>query len=208
MSQLIACRNKNGIVLAADSKAIDFDPSGKMIDFQVDRLIQLSQHTAILTGGAAEGEKMCAALKGFLSEEGVDDIEEVYGAALPFLATEYERFMRKYCETLPLDPIHHVHFILAGYTEKVDQDPFRLYLLWTKKKLPQLDGDEITSAFAIPRLMRLEYNLNRLSKENKPLEQVLPEIQKTMERLSESQEEIGPPFSYAFITKEGFAKKS
>lgn len=204
MSQLIACKNEKGIVLATDSKAIDFDSGGNMVDHQVDRLIQLTQHTAILTGGAAEGEKMCHRLKDFLSDEGVQDIEEVYGAALPFLATEYERFMRTYCEILPLDPIHHVHFILAGYAGKNTQKPFQLYLVWTKKKLPLLDGDEITSAFAVPRVMRLEYNLNRFCKENKPLEEILPEIRNTLEKLSESQEEIGPPFSYAFITMEGF----
>jgi hypothetical protein len=204
MSQLVACKNEKGIILATDSKAIDFEPSAQMVDHTVDRLIQLTHHTAILAGGAAEGVKMCHTLKDFISEEGVKGIEEVYGAALPFLATEYERFMRKYCETLPLDPIHHVHFILAGYSEKETQNPFRLYLVWTKKKLPQLDGDEITTAFAVPRIMRLEYNLNRLCKEDRALDEILPEIRNTLERLPESQEEVGPPFSYAFITMEGF----
>ena len=46
--------------------------------------------------------------------------------------------------------------------------PHRLYLIWTKKKLPQLDGDEITSAFAVPRLIRLGCKLNQLCKENAP----------------------------------------
>lgn len=204
MSQLIACKNDNGIILAADSKALDIDARGKMIDLEVDRLIQLTRHTAILTGGASEGEKMCHAFKEFVSEEGINDIEDIYGAALPFLATEYERFMRKYCEILPLDPIHHVHFILAGYGERDTRNPFRLYLVWNKKKLPQLDGDEIGSAFAVPRIMRLEFNLNRLCKENRALDRILPEIRKTMEKLAESQEEIGPPFSYALITTGGF----
>lgn len=204
MSQVIACKNKKGIVLATDSKAIDFDPSGQMMDHTVDRLIQLTPYTAVLAGGAGEGVKMCHTLKDFLVKEDINHVEEVYGAALPFLATEYERFMRKYCEVLPLDPIHHVHFILAGYTQKDTHNPFRLYLVWTKKKLPQLDGDEITTAFAVPRIMRLEYKLNRLCKENRALDDILPEIRDTLEKLPESQEEVGPPFSYAFITTEGF----
>jgi hypothetical protein len=204
MSQLVACKDEKGIILATDSKALDFDAGGQMMDHTVQRLIQLTPYTAILSGGAAEGVKMCHTLKDFLSEERVKGIEEVYSAALPFLATEYERFMRKYCEVLPLDPLHHVYFILAGYTERETQDPFRLYLVWTKKKLPQLDGDEITSAFAIPRIMRLEYTLNRLCKENRALDDILPEIRNTLEKLPESQEEVGPPFSYAFITTEGF----
>jgi hypothetical protein len=206
MSQLIACQNTNGIVLATDGKAVDFDPRGKMIDLEVQRLLQISQHTAILTGGAADGVEMCHALRNFLQEEGLDDIQEVYGASLSFLSTEFERFMRKRCEILPVDPIHHVYFILAGYTAKDPQRPFRLYLLWTKKKLPQLDGDEISFAYTAPRIMGLEYKLNQLCRGNAPLDRILPEIKKSMEKLSKTQEEIGPPFSYAFITKDGFLK--
>jgi hypothetical protein len=204
MSQLIVCQNANGIVLATDGKAIDFDPSGKMIELKVDRLVQLSRQTAILTGGAADGVEMCHALRNFLKEEGLDDIQEVYGATLPFLSTEFERFMRKKCEILPVDPIHHVYFVLGGYTAKDTQRPFRLYLFWTKKKLPQLDGDEITFAYTAPRIMGLEYRLNQFCKEDAPLDQILPEIKTVMEKLAKAQEEIGPPFSYAFITKDGF----
>ena len=206
MSQLIVCQNAHGIVLATDGKAIDFDPTGKMIELKVDRLVQLSLQTAILTGGAADGAEMCHALRNFLQEEKLEDIQEVYGASLPFLSTEFERFMRKRCEILPVDPIHHVYFILAGYTAKDPQRPFRLYLLWTKKKLPQLDGDEISVAYTAPRIMGLEYKLNQLCKESAPLETILLEVKKGMEKVAKTQEEIGPPFNYAFITKEGFRR--
>lgn len=70
MSQLIACQDAHGIVLATDSKAIDFDLSGKMVYLEVDRLVPLSQHTAILAGGAPEGVQMCHALRSFIAEEG------------------------------------------------------------------------------------------------------------------------------------------
>jgi 20S proteasome alpha/beta subunit len=206
MSQLIACQNAHGIVLATDGKAIDFDPTGKMIELKIDRLVQLSRQTAILTGGAADGAAMCHALRNFLQEEKVEDIQEVYGASLPFLSTEFERFMRKRCEILPVDPIHHVYFVLAGYTAKDPQRPFRLYLLWTKKRLPQLDGDEISFAYTAPRIMGLEYKLNQLCRENAPLDQILLEVKKGMEKVAKTQEEIGPPFNYAFITKEGLRR--
>jgi len=181
MSQLIACQNTHGIVLAADGKAVDFDLSGKIIELTVDRLVHLCQHAAIF-------------------------IQDVYGASLPFLSTEFERFMRKRCEILPVDPIHHVYFVLGGYTAKDPQRPFRLYLLWTKKKLPQLDADEISFAYTAPRIMGLEYRLNQLCKEDAPLDQILSEVKKGMEKVAKTQEEIGPPFSYAFITKEGFSR--
>jgi len=82
MSQLISCQNANGIVLAADSRAIFFDVSGKMSDIKINRLVQLSQHTAILTGGATEGMEMCQTLKRFVTEEGLNEIQDSWLASM------------------------------------------------------------------------------------------------------------------------------
>jgi hypothetical protein len=107
---------------------------------------------------------------------------------------------------MPLDPIHQAYFILAGLSTTSQEDPYRMYLIWTKKKLPQLDGDEITTAFTIPRIIRLEYRLSRLCKENASIERVLGEVKSVMENLAASQDEIGGPFSFASITKDGFKR--
>ena len=207
MSQLIAVKNTNGIVVAADSKALDSDTFGNITEYSINRLIKLSDHTAILAGGAVAGENMCRALKEFISEERLLDVEAVYTAALPFLVSEYQQFMRKSCEVLPLDPIHHIHFILAGYSGKNIRNPFQLYLLWTKKKRPQLDGDEITSAFCVPRLIRLEHSLNQMAHSNAPLEKVYTEVRLGMEKLAEIQEDVAGPMTYAVITRDGFQRR-
>jgi hypothetical protein len=203
MSQLIACRNAQGIVLAADSLAVDVDAKGTMIEVKTVRLVPLTGNAAILTGGAAEGAGMCQALKRFMAEEGLSDVQDIYRTALPFLASEYEQFMRKKCQAIPVDPLHYVHFILAGVSSKDSAEPHRMYLLWTKKSLPQLDGDEIGLAYTIPRRMGLEYTLGRLCRENKPLDEILHTVRKHMEALGQSQEEVGAPFTYALITREG-----
>jgi hypothetical protein len=206
MSLVVACKNKNGIVLAADSKSMDMDANGEIRELRVTRMFQLSRNAAILAGGTAEGESMALSLRSFVQSESLSDIQDVYAAALPFLASEYDRYMRKACELLPLDPIHQIHFILAGYTEKDAQNPYRLYLVWTKKKLPQLDGDEITLAFAVPRIMKLEYKLNRLCRGNAGLDLIRTEIQKSLEKQSQMREEIGAPFHFAYVTEAGFQK--
>ena len=206
MSQLIVCRNSHGIILSSDSNADDVDVGGNLTSRQIKRLFQLSSHAAILTGGAAAGEQMCHSLKDFVAQEGLRDVEDVYTAAMPFLASEFEHHMRKTCEFMPVDPIHQVYFILAGYSSKDAASPFHLYFLWTKKKLPQLDGDEITSAFTAPRIIRLEYKLHQLCKDETPLEQILPEIRTALGKQAEVQEEVAAPFSYAFITKDGFRR--
>jgi hypothetical protein len=206
MSQILACKTESGILLAADSKAVDFTPQGEMVPLQVSRLTQLTPHSAILAGGAAAGEGMCRSLKEFLAKEKLIDIEEVYAAALPFLATEYERFMRKTCAFLPIDPIHHVHFILGGYSGKNTQKPFQLHLMWNKKSLPQLDGDEIASVFSVPRLISLEYRLSRAVAAAKAPRDLLPDIRQSLEKQSTASEDIAGPFAFGIITRAGFEK--
>lgn len=205
MAQIIACKSVNGIVLAGDSKSWAFQPDGKMQQLEVERLFQLSQKAGILASGTAEGINMCSALKQFVQEEGLHNVDEIYNAALPFLGSEYEKFMRKECEMPPLEPIHNIYFVLGGHTGK-EIDPFRLYLIWTKKKLPQLDGDEITNAYTIPRRMGLEYKLNYLCREKTSVDAIADAIKEAMEKLGVSQEEVGSPFVYASITKSGFQR--
>jgi 20S proteasome alpha/beta subunit len=203
MSQLIACRSPQGIVLAADSLAVDFDTKGALIEVKTARLVPLTGNVAILAGGAADGTGMCQALKRFIAEEGLSDVQDIYRTALPFLASEYEQFMRKKCQAIPVDPLHHVHFILAGVSSPDAAQPYRMYLMWTKKSLPQLDGDEIGLAYSIPRRMGLEYTLGQLCREDKPLDEILRTVRKHLDALGENQEEVGAPFTYGLITREG-----
>jgi len=206
MSQLIACKSSDGIVLAADSKAVSVDDSGSLIDEQIERLIPLSEHTAILTGGAAAGVKMCRRLKDFVTGEGLDDIKAVYQAALPFLASEYEQFMRKTCRFQPIDPLHQVSFILAGYSPADSSEPFHLYLLWTRKKLPLLDGEEINTVFTLPRVIRLEYRIGQLVGEKADPDRILSVVREGLERQAAAQEEIDQPFSCAILDRGGIRR--
>jgi len=203
MSQIIVAQNTHGIVLAAENSAVQLNEEGEEISLEINRLLPLTSHCALLTAGAPEGAEMGNALKSFIQGEGLNDVQDLYGAALAFLSTEYERFMRKKCELLPIEPIHQVSFILAGRTEKDEAMPFRLYFLWTKKKLPQLDGDEISYAFSLPRRMGLEFQLNKMCKEKSPLKEIVKKVVEGLERLK-NQGEISSPLSLGMITQEGY----
>lgn len=203
MSQIIVAQNVHGIVLAGENRAIQLDEKGNEISLQINRLLPLTSYSALLISGAAEGRDMGSALKDFLLGEKLNDVQDIYGAALAYLSTEFERFMRKKCEWLPVDPIHQVSFVLAGRTERDQVMPFRLYFLWTKKKLPRLDGDEISHAFSLPRRMGLEFQLNKMCKENAPLKEMVKKMVEGMERLK-AQGEVSSSFSFAMITREGY----
>ena len=102
MSQIVVARNAHGIILAAENWAVQLDEGGREISLPVNRLLPLTSHSALLTVGAPEGIEMGNALKHFIEGEKLTDVEQLYGVALPFLSTEYERFMRKKCELLPI----------------------------------------------------------------------------------------------------------
>jgi 20S proteasome alpha/beta subunit len=206
MSQLIACKSLEGVVFGVDGKAVDVDANGNLIELRVDRLHQLSEHACILNGGSVAGEAMCQALKNFVHDENLINVDDIYSAAGPFLATEYERFMRRKYEIQPIDPIHQVTFILGGYTDIDPYTPFRMYLLWTKRKLPLLDSDEIGICFSVPRIIKLEHSLHQLVKKGAQLDSIISVVRNEMERLAEMDEEISEPLSYAYITQEGFKR--
>lgn len=206
MSQLMACKSQDGIVFGADGKAVDVDANGNLIELRVERLHQISEYAAILNGGAAAGEAMCRSLKRFMDDENLQYVDDIYKAALPFLATEYERFMRKACEIQPIDPIHQVTFILGGYARSKPDNPFHLYLLWTKRKLPLLDSDEINTSFSVPRIIKLEHRLHQIVQQRGELDQVITVVRQEMERLADVDEEVSEPLSYAYITREGFKR--
>jgi hypothetical protein len=206
MSQLIACKTASGLVFGADSKAVDVDFNGSLIELKVDRLHQLSEYAAIMNAGTAAGEHMCQALKHFIHEENLTYIDEIHQAALAFLTTEYEKFMRKTCEIQPIDPIHQVTFILGGYTARGTAEPFKLYLLWTKRRLPLLDIDEIGTSFTVPRIIRLEHRLHHLSSRQADLDEVVTEVRREMEIRAEKDDEVSEPLHFAVIQKTGFRR--
>lgn len=204
MSQLIACKYSEGIIMGADSKAVDVDNNCNLIELKVDRLHQISQYTAIMNGGAVAGEAMCHALKNFVGEENLDYIDEIHQAALPFMATEYDRFMRKTCQKQPIDPTHQLTFILGGYTPHQEENPFQLHLLWTKRKLPLLDSDEIGAGFTVPRIIKLEHRLNQLGHQKAGLDKVATEVRRGLEKRAEEDAEVSAPLHYALIHEGGF----
>jgi hypothetical protein len=203
MSQIIVAQSVNGIILAAEKRAVMVNEKGEEVSLSMDRLIPLSPGCALIAAGAVEGVEMGRSLKEFLRGEGLVDVQDIYGAALAYLATEHERLMRKKCEILPIDPIHHASFIVAGRTERDPARPFRLYYLWTKKKLPQLDGDEIANAFCLPRRMGLEYQLNQMGEANASLEEILAKAKEGLEKLK-MQGEVSGPVAWARINRAGY----
>ena len=67
MSQIIVAQNLDGIVMACENRAIQLDEKGIEISLQINRLLPLTPHCALLISGSAEGRDMGSALKNFLA---------------------------------------------------------------------------------------------------------------------------------------------
>ena len=202
MSQMIVCRSQKGIVLGADAHSVEIDAQGELHASQIQRLYQLNPHAVLMVGGGSASAAMGLSLQSFMAREPFDTVESVYAAALPFLASEYENYMQRHCDQLPIDPIHHIYFILAGHSPRNSQNPFQAYLIWTKRHLPLMDGDRILSAYAVPRLIQIEVELNRMSREQRPLDEIHAVIQTQIQRGAQT-ENRPLNATYALVTASG-----
>ena len=82
-----------------------------------------------------------------------------------------------------------------------------MYLVWTKRHLPLLDGDAILSAYAVPRLIQVEIQLNRMSRENQSLEAIQAVIQNQIEKNAKTESREASP-AYAIITADDIRLES
>jgi hypothetical protein len=89
----------------------------------VERLIPVSSHAVLASAGAVEGHDLCRDFAEFAKDEGLTDIDALMEAAMPFFTGRYDEVLRKMCEKLPVDPLHNMYLVLAGFSTKAPDPP-------------------------------------------------------------------------------------
>ncbi len=201
MSFVAGAVAKDGLIIVTDGRAIGWNPDGSVVNVQVDRTIPVGKYTVIAAGGAPDAVDMAKKGADFIKEEGIEKIDEIFPSLIAFLAGEYNVFMRKKCEFVPIDPTHYIHFLLAGYD--ASEDIFKMFMIWNKKKLPTLDGEPIGPFFSVPRIIGMEIRLTQMIKEGAGVRELKEEIQKRIASIEQISEDIGPPWKYTLIDREG-----
>jgi len=202
MGQLIACAASDGVMLAADSRAVFFETFGEERFITLDRLIPLTSHVVLASAGALEAHDLCQDFATFAKGEGLTDLDALIEAAIPFFAGRYDEILRKMCEKAPPDPIINMYLVMAGFSANAGH----LFVIWDRPQPPKIESNKVTEVFSLPRRMGLEFKLSRLIKEKAPLAK-LAEVAKTgMEKLAGQDEYVGAPFHYVTITKAGISK--
>lgn len=203
MGQLIACATKDGILVASDSKAEFFSPTGEESFITVDRLIPLAPQAVIASAGAVEAQDLAKQFADFAQVDKITDIDALIEAAEPFFTGKVDEFFRKACEKLPLDPVINMYLLLAGVSQKTPDNPHRLFVIWDRIKPPKIESNRVAHIFTLPRRMGLEFKLNQLVAAQAPLSEVVALAKSAMEKLASQDEYIGPPFRYLTVTAQG-----
>jgi hypothetical protein len=203
MGQLIACATTGGIVVGSDSRAEFFEPDGKVRFITLDRLMPVASHAVLASAGAWEAQDICKEFASFAKVENLTEIDALIEAAIPFFTSRYDEILRKICTILPPDPIVNMYLLLAGYSGKTPDNPYKMFIIWDRPQPPKIEYNRVTHIFTLPRRMGLEYTLNSLVAQNAPLSQVVETAKSTMEKLAAQDERLGPPYRYLTVTAQG-----
>jgi hypothetical protein len=206
MGQLIACATPEGLLVASDSRAEFFEPTGEERFLTVDRLIPLTSHAVLASAGAVEAQDLAQQFAAFAKDEKLTDIDALIQAAVPFFTGKVDDFFRKACEKLPLDPVINMYLLLAGYSPQTPDNPSRLFVIWDRVKPPKVESTQVTHIFTLPRRMGLEYKLNQLVASRAPLAEVAALAKSAMEKLASQDQYVGPPFRFLTVTPAGIVE--
>lgn len=206
MGQLIACATVNGIVVASDSRDEFFEPDGTVRFLTQEHIIPLTSHTVLASAGAWEARDICQEFASFVKSEGITDIDALIEAAIPFFTGKYDEILRKLCTISPPDPIVNLYLLLAGYSPKTPDNPYKIFIIWDRPKPPKIEYTQVTHIFTLPRRMGLEYTLNSLVAQIAPLATVVAAAKAGMEKLAAQDDRLGPPFQYLTVTDQGVQK--
>ena len=203
MTQALAAFNEHGIALATDSRATRFDAAGQPEVFNVEKLVPLGQCCAILSGGAGVSVPLSLALRRVLARHrgylGPDDIAQF---ALPFLSQGYGRHLEKHGPEA--QGFRRVYFILAGYCPERPPPGFSLTLLGSEDNELPLRVIPVQRVVVMPRNLGMEMRLFKAVTQGTPLDGLLTMSKEFLEKMAALKEEVGPPFYFATITREGY----
>lgn len=203
MGQLIACATSEGVLLASDSRTEFFEPGGEERFVTVERLLPVAAHAVLASAGAMEGHDLCRNFAAFAKDEGLKDIDALMDAAMPFFTGRYDDVMRRMCEKLPVDPLHNMYLVLAGYAVNHPERPARLFIIWNRPKPPKIEFNQVTNIFTLPRRLGLEFRLSQMVAKKAPLAEIAGVAKAAMQKLAGQDEYIGPPFHFLTITAAG-----
>ena len=202
MTQALAAFNEYGIVLATDSRATRFDAQGRPEYFTVEKLFPLGQFAAILSGGAGVGVPLSLALRHEVERQGLNEVTDVVDLAIPFLSEAYARYLTHHAPQE--EGLRRLYFILAGFCPSQPPPGFKLFLLASEEQELPFKSAPVGNILVMPRNLGMEMRLFKTLQAGATLDELLKMSREFLEKTAAAQNEVGPPFYFAFITPDGY----
>ncbi len=195
MSQILAVRTEDGVVVATDSKAILF-LGDKRYTLTVEKLFKINSSLGIITLGLTYGIEMVRDFLDYLRKEGIKEFGDVCGVANTFFSSQFSKELKRAPHHIK-DLYKRLYIMIFGRSIS----DYRITLFSTENyELPFLE-QKIESVVTIPRLPIFEIKIKKLAKELSLFD--LASYMLNYLRSCDN-EDIGPPFYGAIVTDKGF----
>jgi len=205
MTQILGAVTSEGIVVATDSAATEFDPQGNERRFSVEKLFSVGSHAFIVSGGMGISVDLSLRFKRYVDEKRLPGIEPMIPAAGAFLSGQLGEALTA-CPRPAGEPgeLERIYFLLGGYSFRSGETPYQLALWASETGRVPLKRIQVGAGVAIPRSLAAEIRLNRMAMEKRPLGEILDFAHQFLARLAASDPDVGPPFRFGVVTSGGF----
>lgn len=203
MTQILAYRSPEAVVLGADSRAVHYLADGSTSYSAVPKLFRLSPHLVLTTAGAGYGMALCRAFKTHVEQKSLWQFAEICTQALPFFRSELERMQRGGLVAEGRPELARVYFVIAGRDLDCDGDPFQLQLLGSEQQGEPLHVIPHSGIFTIPRQLAVEMKLFGMQQMHQPVSRITPVIKRFLLKLARTSETVGPPLHLVVIDRGG-----
>lgn len=203
MTQTLVGFNKHGLVMASDSRATRITPTGGREYFSVEKLFPLGQYTGIVSGGSGVSIPLTLALCQQVRQRRLLAIEDILDFAVPYLTTGYRTYLDTYGPE-PHPELRRLNFILAGYSLTDPEEQYQIFLVESENNRLPFKVTPVKPLLVMPRNLGVEIKFFRALQQQAPLPELLRICHEFLLKMASLQEEIGPPFYFAVITRAGY----
>ncbi len=201
MSQLVACRAAEGVVIAADRQVV-LEQGGEVRTRTIRKLFPLGPGAVVATSGAAVGIWVSRTLSHLLRRRGALPFEDLEAYVLQVFQNEYDQFVHQGASWFAANPqAHRLSYILLAARNGAGSHLFRFYASEAHgdpyRALPT--GDVLTA----PRRLGLEARLLQGITAGLPLESLAGRAAEGLRTIASREDSVAGPFDIALVGEAG-----
>jgi hypothetical protein len=203
MTQTLVGYNQHGIIMASDSRATRFDDQGRKEYFSVEKLFPLGRYAGVVSGGSGVSIPLTHLLRREVQRRGLLAVEDILEGAVPFLSEQYGNYLAQHGPEKEAE-FRRLNFILAGYSLEDTEHQYQIYLVESENNALPFKVTPVQPLLVMPRNLSMEMRFYKALTSGASLEELTRMCREFLEKVSGLQEEIGPPFYFASITRAGY----